>query len=327
MLGSVMVKNGAAEVRSHLGELAGRDLITLEDYTVEEIKRILAVAVRYAEMLACGEHSSPLANRILATLFYEPSTRTRLSFESAMQRLGGGVISVADAHSSSSAAKGESLPDTVKIIANYADAIVLRHQEKGAAGQAAESSHVPIINAGDGAGEHPTQALVDLYTIQEEKGCLGGLKVALVGDLKYGRTAHSLAGVLARFGAELVLVAPEELSMSEEAVRALRGVGASIEETQDLWAVAPEVDVLYVTRIQRERFDDPWEYERLRGSYRVDLELVAHARREVIVLHPLPRVDEIDPLLDDYAGAAYFRQSANGLPVRMAILAMMLGGK
>ncbi len=323
----IVHKEAAVPVKSHLGEFSGRDLITLEDYTVEEIERLLTMAEGYAEMLAQGERSSSLTHRILATLFHEPSTRTRLSFESAMQRLGGGVISVANAPASSSVAKGESLPDTVRIISNYADAIVLRHPEKGAAKQAADASLVPIINAGDGTGHHPTQALVDLYTIKEEKGHLAGLKVALVGDLRYGRTVHSLAGALGRFRAELVLVAPPELSMPGEIVSALRAAGTPIWETQDLWEVAPEVDVLYVTRIQRERFADPWDYEQLRGCYRVDLELVAHARREVIIMHPLPRVDEIDPQLDGYDGAAYFRQSANGLPVRMALLAMMLGGQ
>lgn len=260
-----------------------------------------------------------LAGRLLATLFYEPSTRTRLSFEAAMLRLGGQVLSTENAGQASSAAKGESLEDTIRVVGEYADAIVLRHPEIGAAGRAADVARVPVINAGDGAGHHPTQALLDLYTIKKELGRLDHLRVGLVGDLRHGRTARSLATLLTRFpGNELVLVSPADLRLGDE-VR--DGIEArAIHETSDLAGVVSDLDVLYQTRIQVERFATAEAAARYRGSYVVTLELMRRLPEQAIVMHPLPRVGEIDPAVDADPRAAYFRQAGNGLWMRMAVL-------
>lgn len=260
-----------------------------------------------------------------ATLFYEPSTRTRLSFESAMLRLGGQVLSVAEATASSSAAKGETLYDTGKMIESYADVAVIRHPRKGSAAELAEGASIPVINAGDGAGQHPTQALLDLYTIRKEKGRLEGLTVALAGDLKYGRTVHSLAPLLAYFGTRLFFVAPPELAMPAEITAGLRERGVEVVETSDLSDAVRVSDVLYMTRLQKERFTDLAQYEALKGSYIVNREVIDRAKPGLTVMHPLPRVDEIAPEVDSYPGAAYFRQAANGVPVRMALLALVTG--
>jgi aspartate carbamoyltransferase len=241
-----------------------------------------------------------------------------------MLRLGGQVITVADPKTSS-AAKGESLADTARTVSGYADVIVMRHPQKGSAQEAADAVQVPVINAGDGAGQHPTQALLDVYTIQKEKGSLEGLTFALAGDLKHGRTVHSLAYLLVRFGVRFLFVSPPGLEMPTEITADLRKMGAVVSESNDLAAAMRESDVVYMTRIQRERFTDPAEYERLKGSYVVDMAMVRQAKPSVIIMHPLPRVDEIATEVDAYEGAAYFRQTVNGVFVRMALLALVTG--
>jgi len=280
----------------------------------------LEVAERL-EPYARGERrSNALAGKLLANLFFEPSTRTRMSFETAMKRLGGDVLNMSGVEASS-IAKGESLADTVRVISKYCDVIVLRHPKEGASRLAAEFSEVPVINAGDGAGQHPTQTLLDLYTMKKELGRLEGLKVALVGDLKYGRTVHSLAYALSLYGAEIYLVSPELLKMPPEIKEDLRG--AKIHETSDVKEVISDVDVLYVTRIQRERFPDPTEYLKVAGSYRITPDMLEENER-LIVMHPLPRVDEVDPEIDRTKYAKYFEQAFYGVPVRMALLVTLL---
>ena len=276
-----------------------------------------AVAARPSSLGA-----GPLAGRILASLFFEPSTRTRLSFESAMLRLGGQVIGAQDAGVSSSAAKGESVEDMVRVVAGYADVIVLRHPARGAAARAARVSPVPVINAGDGAGQHPTQALLDLYTIRAELGRLGGLHVGLAGDLKHGRTARSLALLLALYpGVELSLIAPPSLRMEPDVLDALRDRAVVVHETDDLRAAAPGLDVLYQTRLQKERLDAA----PVADLPIVDLEVMTRLRPHAIVMHPLPRVGEIDRAVDADPRAAYFRQARYGLAVRMAVLLWSAG--
>lgn len=226
---------------------------------------------------------------------------------------------------SSSAAKGESVADTAKTVAQYADVIVIRHPRMGSAKEAADAASVPVINAGDGAGQHPTQALLDIYTIHKELGSLKNLVVSLVGDLKYGRTVHALVELLSLFGARLYFVSPGALRMPDEITSHLKEKGVEVEETEDLFKAASESDLLYMTRIQKERFGDLSEYERVKGSYIIDQEFLGRLKKEVAILHPLPRVDEISPEVDSYRGAAYFRQVRNGVFVRMALLAMVLG--
>jgi aspartate carbamoyltransferase len=261
---------------------------------------------------------------VLANLFYEPSTRTSSSFAAAMTRLGGRVISINEVHYSS-VSKGESLPDTVRTLECYADIIVLRHPEVGAAATAAHYASKPIINAGDGVGEHPTQALLDLFTIQEELGRIDGLKVAMVGDLKYGRTVHSLTRLLRLYDAELAFVSPDILRMPDELLHEMRAAGRPFQESDDIHSVIGDVDVLYVTRVQKERFTDLAEYDAVKDHFIVDTELMARAKAEMIVMHPLPRVGEIAYGVDDDPRAAYFRQMRNGMYIRMALLAAVLG--
>jgi aspartate carbamoyltransferase catalytic subunit len=264
-----------------------------------------------------------LEDRLLASIFYEPSTRTRFSFEAAMHRLGGQVLTADGAGRGSSAAKGESLEDAVRIIGGYADAIVLRHPEIGAAERAAAVASVPVINAGDGAGHHPTQALLDLYTIRKELGRLDHLRVGLVGDLRHGRTARSLALLLSRFSDnQLVLVSPPELRMGEDILAALEP--GAVQESSDLPEVLTDLDVLYQTRIQAERFESAEAYEHYRGVYVVTPELMRQLPEHAILMHPLPRVGEIDPRVDADPRAAYFRQARNGLWIRMAVLDWVL---
>jgi aspartate carbamoyltransferase catalytic subunit len=268
----------------------------------------------------------PLAGRILATIFYEPSTRTRLSFESAMLRLGGGVISTENAREFSSAIKGETIEDTVRIVAGYADAIVIRHYEQGAARRAAAVSQAPIINAGDGPGEHPSQALLDLYTIKNELGRVDGLRIALVGDLRFGRTARSLALLCClTTDTELVFVSPPEVPMGADVRRELDAHGIKYRDDSDLASVLPNVDVVYQTRIQKERFTTLEEFEAARGVYVLDRSSFDRLNPEAIVLHPLPRVDEISTTVDTDPRAAYFRQAHNGVYIRMALLESVLG--
>ena len=272
-----------------------------------------------------GVRDRRLAGRIMATLFYEPSTRTRLSFESAMLRLGGGVIGTEAAREFSSVIKGETLEDTVRMASRYADLIVLRHDEAGGAARAAAVSDVPIVNAGDGPGEHPTQALLDLFTIQTELGRIEGLHIVLCGDLRYGRTARSLALLLSHFpGVRISMVAPEVVQMRPDILALLDSRGVSHERSDSLAELAAGADVIYQTRIQKERFEDPADFDRARGHTRIDAALMARLPARAIVMHPLPRVDEIDPVVDADPRAAYFRQAANGVVVRMALLEMLL---
>ncbi|WP_394336526.1 aspartate carbamoyltransferase [Candidatus Methanoperedens nitratireducens] len=296
-------------------------IISMRDFSRDEIDVILN-RVKEFEPIARGKRSALLSGKLLATLFYEPSTRTRLSFETAMKRLGGEVIDLG-ALEASSVAKGETLADTIRVIGNYADAIVLRHPREGAARMAAEYSKIPIINAGDGAGHHPTQTLLDLYTIMRESN-LSGLKIAIVGDLKYGRTVHSLAYALSLYHADMTLISPKQLVMPDTIKKDLKKQGAVISETSNIEDVIGDVDVLYVTRIQKERFPDPAEYQKVAGSYRITEELLKSARDNLIIMHPLPRVDEIDTSVDRTRYARYFEQSFYGVPVRMALLAIAM---
>lgn len=279
-------------------------------------------------MRTTSDYAMSLQGKILATLFYEPSTRTRLSFESAMARLGGQVISTENAREFSSAIKGETVEDTVRIIAGYADAIVIRHFEQGAAGRAAKASPVPIINGGDGPGEHPTQALLDFYTIRAELQRLDGLKVALVGDLRFGRAARSLA-LLFRLipSTELIFVSPPEVRMGDDIRKSLDDHGVTYRDQPDLGAALGEADVVYQTRIQKERFATPEEYDAVKGVYVIDAEAMSGMKEDAILLHPLPRVDEISPEVDSDPRAAYFRQARNGVFVRMALLHQLLASE
>lgn len=302
-------------------EFQGRDIASIEDFTREEINYILNVSKTMEPLSVKG--SDMLHGKILANLFFEASTRTRLSFEAAMLKLGGSTIGFGDAEISS-VKKGENLVDTIRTVQNYADVIALRHPLEGAAKLAAEFAKIPIINAGSGAEEHPTQALVDLYTIQKERRQIDGLKVAMVGDLRYGRTVHSLAYALSLYNVELVLISPESLRMRREVLRTIQKK-ISVSETQNLEKVIPQIDVLYVTRIQKERFPDQAEYAKVKGAYRVDLKNIVNAKNDMIILHPLPRVDEIAPEVDATPQARYFQQVRNGMVIRMALLALLLG--
>jgi aspartate carbamoyltransferase catalytic subunit len=302
-------------------EFKGRDIISIEDFSREEINYILNSSHTMEPLAAKG--SDMLKGKILATLFFEPSTRTRLSFETAMLKLGGSTIGFADAEIAS-VRKGENLADTVRTVENYADIIALRHPLEGAAKLAAEFSKVPILNAGTGAEEHPTQAFMDLYTIQKEKGKIDELKIALVGDLRYGRTVHSLAYALSLYNIELYLISPESLRMRPEVIRTIKNKISIIEDT-NLENIIPQIDVLYVTRIQKERFPDPAEYAKVKGIYKIDLKTLKSAKKDMIILHPLPRVDEIAAEVDSKPQARYFQQVWNGIVVRMALLALVLG--
>jgi len=269
--------------------------------------------------------SGRLNGSVMAALFYEPSTRTRLSFEAAMLRLGGSTMGTDNAREFSSTAKGETLEDTIRIVSGYADVIVLRHNEEGAAKRAAGVSSVPIINAGDGPGQHPTQALLDLYTIGQELSHVDGIRIAMVGDLANGRTVRSLTYLLSKFkDIKIWFVAPPQVAMREDLKEHLTEHNIPWVETEDLDAVLPEVDVVYQTRIQKERFADPAAYLALKGIYRIDNRSLGLMRKYSIVMHPLPRVDEIAPEVDSDPRAAYFRQAHNGLHIRMALLNILL---
>ncbi|MGB8781180.1 MAG: aspartate carbamoyltransferase [Candidatus Bathyarchaeia archaeon] len=302
-------------------EFEGRDIISIKDFSRDEINHVFKVAKTMEPLAEKG--SEMLRGKILATLFFEASTRTRLSFESAMHKLGGATIGFAEAEIAS-VKKGENLADTIRTVDNYADVIALRHPLEGAARLAAEFSKVPIINGGSGAEEHPTQALLDLYTMVKEKGGIEGLKVALVGDLRYGRTVHSLAYALSLYKIELYLVSPETLRMRREVLQTIKE-RIPVTEKTSLEKIVPIVDVLYVTRIQKERFPDPVEYAKVKGSYRIDLETLKEAKKDLTILHPLPRLDEIATEVDSTPYARYFQQVRNGIVVRMALLALILG--
>ncbi len=302
-----------------------RHVVSAQQFPPALLEALFASADEMARRLRAG--GPPLLpGRVMATLFYEPSTRTRLSFESAMLRLGGQVVSTENARDFSSAIKGETLEDSVRIVGGYSDCIVLRHPEEGAAARAAAVSTVPVINAGDGRGEHPTQALLDLYTIRSELGRLEGLRVVMAGDLANGRTVHSLIRLLSQYrGLRVTLAGPEELRLPTPAVQALRQSGAEVREAQSLLEAVVDADVVYQTRIQAERLSQPLAAAGQDvARFRVTREVMAALPPGAVVMHPLPRVGEIDPEVDADPRAAYFRQARNGVPVRMALLARVL---
>ena len=305
-------------------KLKGIDVVSISDFSVDEINYILKKAKEMLPIAKGEKKSDILSGKILSTLFFEPSTRTRLSFECAMSRLGGKVIGFSEP-GGTSLVKGETLADTVRMAKSYSDVIVLRHPHEGAARLAAEFSEKPVINAGDGAGQHPTQTLLDLFTIKEEKGKIEGKNVVLIGDLKYGRTVHSLAYALTMLRANLTFVAPTELQMPKEIVDYAGDKGLLTQVSTSLKDVISTADVLYVTRIQKERFPDPEEYKKVAGTYQINIKMLGEAKEDLIIMHPLPRVKEISPEVDSTPHALYFKQAFNGVPVRMALLGLVLG--
>ena len=304
----------------------GKDIISVKQFERDDLEYVFGVAHEMRGMVERVGTFDLLKGKILANLFYEPSTRTSSSFTAAMERLGGSVIPINEVRYSS-VSKGESLPDTVRTLECYADVIVLRHPETGSAAIAAKAARKPVINAGDGIGEHPTQALLDMFTISEElsAGSVDGMTVTMLGDLKYGRTVHSLARLLSLFHVKINYVSPEILRMPREVMDEVGAKGTPQAEFCSLTDVLPETDVLYVTRVQKERFEDPADYEKVKGAYVIDPEIMKAAKQDMIVMHPLPRVGEIRGDFDEDPRAAYFRQMEYGLYVRMALLAMVLG--
>ncbi len=302
-----------------LEHFAGRDLISMRDFRREELLAFLDEATRYE-----GFSEPILAGKVMGSLFFEPSTRTHLSFNSAMQRLGGSSIGFADAKVSSTA-KGESLSDTIRVVENYCDVVLIRHPREGAARLAAESTSLPVINAGDGTNQHPTQTLLDLYTIRQTRGRLDNLKIAFIGDLKYSRTVHSLIETLTHFDNELFLVSPTSLRMPASFIDELDDRGTVYTEDEDFFSIASDVDIIYTTRIQQERFPDPIEYEKVKNAYRIDRAAIERIGGNVTLMHPLPRLNEISTDLDDFPGSAYFDQARNGVTVRKAVLSLLLG--
>jgi aspartate carbamoyltransferase len=304
----------------------GKDIISVGQFALSDLEYVFGVAHEMRGMVERIGTFDLLKGKILANLFYEPSTRTSSSFTAAMERQGGSVIPINEVRYSS-VSKGESLPDTVRTLECYADVIVLRHPETGSAAIAAKAARKPVINAGDGVGEHPTQALLDTFTIFEELGAgqVDGMTVTMLGDLKYGRTVHSLARLLSLYKVRINYVSPEILRMPQEVMEEVAAKGNPQAEFSGLEEILPETDVLYVTRVQKERFEDPAEYEKVKGAYVIDPEVMKAAKQNMIVMHPLPRVGEISPDFDDDPRAAYFRQMEYGLYVRMALLAMVLG--
>lgn len=302
------------------------DFLSTRDLSREQIDSILDLALSFEDIVRETKASQLLAGKILATLFYEPSTRTRLSTESAMLRLGGRLLSVADMRRTSSVWKGESLIDTVRTVQNYADAIAIRHSEAGAAATAAEYADVPIINCGDDANEHPTQALLDLLTIQRERGSIDGQTIVMVGDHKHSRPTNSLIYAFSNYDVRLIMVSPPQLVTQRPVLEEGKRRGLRVEETDDLRGALKDADVVYIFRIQKERFDDPEEYEQVKGSYVLDRAMLEETGRDdIAVMHPMPRIDELSYDVDDYPGACYFRESFNGVLVRMALLALLLG--
>lgn len=299
----------------------GRDIISIKDFNRKEIDYILKTAEAIEPLAKSG--SDMLHGKMLATLFFEPSTRTRLSFEAAMHKLGGSAIGFAKPETAS-VKKGENLADTIRVVENYADVIALRHPLEGAARLAAEFAQIPIINAGSGAEEHPTQALLDLYTILKEKNQIDRLNIALIGDLRYGRTVHSLAYALSLYDVKLHLISPELLRMRREVLDTIKKKIEVVEKT-GMEEALPEIDVLYMTRIQKERFADMAEYAKVKGAYKIDCDVLENVKKDMVIMHPLPRVDEIADEVDATPHARYFQQVWNGIVVRMALLALILG--
>lgn len=301
----------------------GRDVINILDFTREDLDILFKLANRYADEDYRG---NDLENRMAALLFLEPSTRTMYSFMSAVYRLGGKPITLTMAEASS-IAKGESFGDTIRMFDSYSDVIIVRDRREGAAKYAADIAEAPVINGGDGAHNHPTQAMIDLFTIFRYRGGVDGLKIGVLGDLKYGRAAASFILGLTLYDPDIIyLISPESLRLKKEVRDYLDSVGVKYFETDDLMDVIPELDVLYVTRIQKERFPDPLEYERVRGSYKVDLSILSNAKDDLMVMHPLPRVDEISTDVDNSRYQYYFKQARNGVYLRMALLKLIIGG-
>ncbi len=303
--------------------LKNKSLVSIEDVTTTELEEIFKIAGEMESSLASGKPLKTMDGKIMVTIFYEPSTRTRLSFESAMHRLGGSVLSISEIKSSS-VAKGETLADTVRMAEGYADVIVVRHPMEGAARLASRFSSKPVINAGDGSGQHPTQTILDLYTIRKEIGDLNGKEITIVGDLKYGRTVHSLLIALSKYDVSVNLVSPQLLRLPNYVYSRIEN-SMKVRMTEDLNRVIETTDVLYVTRIQKERFSDPNEYKSVIGSYSINMNTVSAMKEKSIIMHPLPRIDEISPEVDRSPKAVYFRQANNGVPVRMALISEILG--
>ncbi|TYI85287.1 hypothetical protein E1A91_D05G430100v1 [Gossypium mustelinum] len=323
----------AVEVKNMPGYPMGKkfeldDVIEAQQFDRETLNAIFEVAKEMENIKKNSPGSQILKGYLMATLFYEPSTRTRLSFESAMKRLGGEVLTTENAREFSSAAKGETLEDTIRTVEGYSDIIVMRHFESGAAKRAAATAGIPIINAGDGPGQHPTQALLDVYTIEREIGKLDGIRVGLVGDLANGRTVRSLAYLLAEYqDVKIYFVSPDVVKMKDDIKKYLTRRGVEWEESGDLMEVASKCDVVYQTRIQRERFGERIDlYEEARGKYIVDENVLKVMQKHAVVMHPLPRLDEITVDVDADPRAAYFRQAKNGLYIRMALLKLLLVG-
>ncbi len=312
--------------RDAAGSFRGRSVVSADDLSKGDIVTVLDAATEFERFAADGVWTpiEPLLpGRVLGALFFEPSTRTRLSFESAMLRLGGSTLGFAEPKSSSFS-KGETLRDTIQVVSGYCDAIVLRHPQEGAARLAAEVSNIPVINGGDGSNQHPTQTLLDLYTIRKAMGRLDDLKVGFMGDLRYGRTVHSLSEALLRFDVQLKFIGPPSLRVPDDLRREIDEAGRLAAEVDTL-EEAGDLDVLYITRIQKERFPDPIEYDRVRHAYRVDRDALQQFGSDLKILHPLPRVNEVAPDVDDLPGALYFQQTRNGVIVRMALLHLILG--
>lgn len=305
-----------------MANLKNRDIVSILDFTKEDISYILDLSKKMEEK----RYPDLLKGKVLANLFFEPSTRTRLSFEAAMKRLGGEVIGF-DELSTTSTVKGESLRDSVKIIEGYCDIIVLRHFLEGASRLTADSVNIPVINAGDGASQHPTQTFLDLYTIKNAKGVFENLSVGFMGDLKYGRTAHSLAYALTHFNTEMYFISPPSLRMPKGYLEELELRNISYHEVDSIFEVSEKLDIIYCTRIQKERFADPVEYEKVRGAYKLSKSILnkLKIRNDLKILHPLPRVEEMDESLDTTDFAVYFKQAHSGIPVREALLAAVLG--
>ncbi len=305
--------------------LTGQDIISVSQFDRDLLDYVFARAREMRELVQRVGGTDILKGHVLTALFYEPSTRTSASFIAAMERLGGSVIPITQGVQFSSVSKGETLADTIRTLEQYSDVIVLRHPEMGSAQVAADYAEIPVINAGDGPGEHPTQALLDLFTIREELGMLDGLKVAMVGDLRYGRTVHSLTKLLLQYNVSLRFVSPEILRMPLSYMNQVIDAGVDVRETHDVADVIKNADVLYVTRVQKERFSDLAQYEQVKDQYEITAELMTQAKAKMIVMHPLPRVGEIHYNVDKDPRAAYFRQVQNGMFIRMALLAAVLG--
>jgi aspartate carbamoyltransferase catalytic subunit len=302
--------------------MKNKSLVSITDFSKNDYLKVLKTAAEFEK----SSYQNLLNGRVIATLFFEPSTRTRLSFESAINRLGGRVIGFSDS-SSSSVTKGETMYDTIRVVSNYAELIVMRHPLEGSARFASEISRLPIINAGDGANQHPTQTLLDLYSIQKTQGRLKDLNIFMVGDLKYGRTVHSLLMALSEFNATFYFISPDELKMPDEYKFHLDSLGLRYYESRDLNENMQEADIIYMTRVQKERFSDPIEYEKTKNAYILKNQMLENTRENMRVLHPLPRVNEIDANVDKNEKAYYFQQTENGVYVRQAIISLILGLK